>query len=163
MPVYRIHFNRPNDKHVPVPDPEALRLTGPCVSVVIAIPSVLARRFDREDRPIPDPAKGYALIDTGASITSVDRRIFEQLHLLPVGRTAVTTAGGQQHQSKYPGRLSFPGTPLPERDFAELLGADLSGLQAETGKSIIALLGRDLLADMVLVYDGRHATVTIAY
>ncbi len=163
MPVYRIHFNRLNEKKVPVPDPDALRETGPCVSVVIAIPSALARRFQREDRPIPDPISGYALIDTGASITSVDRHIFERLHLFPVGRTTVTTAGGQQPQSKYPGRLSFPGTPLPERDFAELLGADLSGLQADTGKSIIALLGRDLLTDMVMVYDGRHATVTIAY
>lgn len=163
MPLHRIQFNRPNDKNVPIPDPEALRATGPCVPVVIEIPSALARRFEREDRPIPDPVSGYALIDTGASITSVDRQIFGRLHLPPVGRTFVTTAGGQQQQSKYPGRLSFPGTPLPARDFAELLGADLSGLQADTGKSIVALIGRDLLTDMVLVYDGRHATVTIAY
>lgn len=163
MPVYRFQFNRPNEKNIPSPDPEALRSTGPCIPVVIAIPSALARRFEREDRLIPDPEHGYAMVDTGASMTSVDRRIFERLQLFPVGRTPVTTAGGQQPQSKYPGRLSFPGTPLPERDFVELLGADLSGLRADSGKSIIALVGRDILKDMVLVYDGKHATVTLAY
>jgi hypothetical protein len=163
MPVYRIQFNRPTETKRLTPDPDALRVTGPCVPVVIEVPSALARRFQREDRLIPDPISGYAMFDTGASITSVDRRVFERLQLFPVGRTAVTTAAGQQLQSKYPGRLSFPGTPLPERDFAELLGADLSGLQSDTGKSILALLGRDLLMDMILIYDGRHATVTITY
>ena len=61
MPVYRIQFNRPNEKKVPTPDPEALRGTGPCVPVVIEIPSALARRYEREERLIPDPIHGYAL------------------------------------------------------------------------------------------------------
>jgi hypothetical protein len=162
MPVHRIQVNRPNDNKILVPDPEALRQTGPCVRVAIDLSSALARRFEREDVPIPPSASGYALIDTGASITAVDRRVLTELHLFPVGQVTVTTAGGPHGQSKYLGRLSFPETPLLPRDL-EVLGADLSGLRADTGKSIIALLGRDLLKDMVLVYDGKHATVTIAY
>ncbi len=163
MPIHSVRFNRRGEQGIPVPHPNGLQATGPCLPVYVEIPIALARRLERTGEPIPLPGSGYALVDTGASDSAVDIRVLDQLGVQPIDVTLVTTAGGQVRQPKYPGCLSFPGTTLPRREFAGLLGADLSGYRAEEGRSIVALLGRDVLRHFVMIYNGYDAYFTLAF
>jgi Aspartyl protease len=103
-----------------------------------------------------------ALIDTGASITSIDQSVFASLGVNPVGTAQVGTAGGQQQQSTFPAKFSFPGTGLPTIESPAALGCNLSG-QVVGGNRVIALIGRDLLANCVLVYNGAVGMFSLSF
>ena len=53
--------------------------------------------------------------------------------------------------------LQYPSCPLPDMENRPVVGVDL------TGQNYIALIGRDILRDMILIYDGPGATVTFAF
>lgn len=131
--------------------------------VHVEIPTALACQLEEIGEPIPAPAVGYALVDTGASTSAVDDVVLQQLRVLPIGVTLVSTAGGQVNQPRYPGCLSFPGTHLPRLEFTRLLGVDLTGYRTDEGRTIIALLGRDVLRNFVLIYNGQDAYFTLAF
>lgn len=141
MPVYSLHYNQPLGEGRTGPNPVALQNTGPVVPVHVGIPTALARQLELAGHELPQPAVGYALIDTGANTSAVDEPILQSLKVRPVGSTAVITAQGQEPRPEYPGRFSFPGTTLRPRGFTRLLGIDLSGYRSERGRTIIALLG----------------------
>lgn len=56
----------------------------------------------------------------------------------------------------HPLRFSFPGTDLPPITFRRVAG---SALQSQ---GIVALLGRDVLANFILVYNGPAGTFSLA-
>jgi hypothetical protein len=145
---------RPGQQQIPQLSPGLLAHNGPIIQVQIEVPSALAQSLQRANTAIPNPIDGFALIDTGASITSVDVTVFAQLGVNPNGIANVGTAGGPQQQSTYPARLLFPGTTLPSTDHARTLGCNLTGQTVLGGKKIIALVGRDLLSRCVFIYNG---------
>lgn len=73
-----------------------------------------------------------------------------------MGLANVGTGAGQVQQNLYPIRIILNQMSLG-LDYSQVIGADLSG----TG--FIALLGRDLLSRMILIYDGLHGEYTLAY
>jgi len=126
------------------------------MAVQIEVPRALGQQFARSNQPIPQPITEVALIDTGATISAVHAPLIQQLGVAPVGVAKTGTAGGQHQQNLYPLRIGL--TELTETiDYNQVLGADLSG----TG--FIALLGRDLLQNMILIYDGPSSEFTISY
>ena len=133
---------------IPQPSPNTLAASGPVIQVQIEVPSALAQSLQRSGGAIPSPVDGFALIDTGASITSVDVNVFTQLGVNPNGVANVGTAGGPQQQSTYPARLSFPGTPIPTVDHSRTLGCNLAGQTVLGANRIVALTGRELLASV---------------
>ncbi|MFZ5875985.1 MAG: hypothetical protein ACOYXU_06200 [Nitrospirota bacterium] len=162
MAGYSQRYNKPLGDGRIGPNPDALERTGPVVPVQVGIPAALARQFESAGDAIPEPAVGYALVDTGANISAVDEPILTRLGVSPVGRLSVVTAHGiAEGKLEYPGRFLFPGTTLQPREFARLLGIDLRGYRSQQGPTIIALLGRDVLRDYVLVYDGPGAYFTL--
>lgn len=138
-------------------DPEHLRTTGPIVPVEVSIPSALALYFVEKNSQIPTATVGYALIDTGASISGIDRNILSKLGVNPVGTEPIPvyTPGGVANQYLYPARLSFPGTKLPTINYASVFGVDL--LQ----QGIIALIGRDILRHCVFIYNGLGGHISV--
>ncbi len=163
MPIHSVHYNDPRKKGVGfTPNPTRLQHTGPCIRVKVDIPAVLAQLLETTGGAIPASPTGWALIDTGAGVSAVDGDVLRTLGVAAIGLAEVTTASGKAIYPKYPARLSFPETPLPPHEFGGLLGADLSGYRLAEGPSIIALIGRDILRDFVLVYNGRDAMFTLA-
>jgi hypothetical protein len=136
------------------PSPPTLASTGPILNVLIEIPGALAQSFNTKNTPVPPPVTGIALVDTAASITSFDESVAQRLGLSPVGTAPVGTAGGKGTRSIYQARFTFPGTPLPGFEHPNVLGCDLSGQTVLDQQPIIALIGRDILANAVLVYNG---------
>ena len=113
---------------------------------------------------MPTPVPGLALIDTGATLSAVDATVVQQLGVQPVGLANVGTAGGQQQQATYPARFTFPGTGLPNIDFGQLLGANLTGqIVAAHQQPLIALLGRDILQQFILIYNGPVGMFTLGH
>ena len=123
------------------PNPEGLAVVGPILDIQIEIPTALAEVLQVANRPIPIPVVGIALVDTGASITSIDVSVATRLGLNPNGVARVGTAGGARQQSTYQARFSFPGTPLPGFEHPKVLGCDLTGQTVLNHQPIIALIG----------------------
>lgn len=104
---------------------------------------------------LPLPSAGVALIDT-ASTTCVHEPAMVDLNVNPIGVGTMRTAAGSVEQNLYPVRLEFPGEAL-DLEFNSVAGVDLSGQLATVGGhdvQIIVLVGRDVLADCVLTYNG---------
>lgn len=151
MPVYNSLSTQGSQ-----PDSLVLRLRGPVLPVEIFIPASLLRRLSQQGQPPPAPQTGLALIDTGASLSAVDDEVIRTLGIAPVGQTQIHTAGGIVSRPLYPARFSFPGTDLPPITFRRVAG---SALQSQ---GVVALLGRDVLANFILIYSGPTGTFSLA-
>jgi hypothetical protein len=144
------------------PSAKGLAAVGPIIQVQAEIPAALARMLQAASQPIPKPVEGFALVDTGASITSIDAPLLAQLGVNPVGTVNVGTAGGRRRQSTYPVRLTFPGTAFPGFEHPAVLGVDLAGQLALPERPLIALIGRDILRRCVLVYNGTAGMFSLS-
>ena len=146
MPVYKSKLH--SEGQVPLPaNPGLLIGTGPLVPVQIEVPEALAKLLADAGKAAPPPATGMALIDTGATASVVDVSLVDSLGVNPVGTVKVGTAGGPVTQPVFPIRIQLQG-PAFTFDFSRVTGAPLKEM------GIVALLGRDVLAKMLLVYDG---------
>lgn len=123
---------------------------GPIVPVEISVPAVLALSLVEKGQAVPTSTVGYALIDTGASISGIDQKILQRLGVNPIGPAPdeVFTPTGKGLVYRYPARLSFPGTKLPTINYTSLIGVDT--LQ----QGIVAIIGRDILQHCLFIYNG---------
>ncbi len=152
---YWIHTQSPS---IPSPDPDQLQVKGPSLQIEISISAILATYFQSIGQPIPSPMSGLALIDTGATFTSIDEDILNALGIRPVGSTPVQTPSGVlQQRGIFTCQFSFPGTPIPVFPFANVVGSTLKP------QGIVALIGRDLLRNFLLIYDGVHGSWTLSF
>lgn len=115
----------------------------------------------RTGQAVPTRVQLRALLDTGASCTCVDPGALQSLALSPTGRTPVHTPSteGIAHEADtydvgitlmHPNLSLHIGTvPIVESQL------DLMGIQA--------LLGRDVLENCLLVYNGQRGFFTLAF
>lgn len=137
-----------------------LQARGPLMSIEVHAPPVvlqLAQSQGQTPSPPPPPATGLALIDTGASATVVDENALLALGVNPIGTTTVLTPSGAEQQLAYPAEIEFAGMP-GRIQFASVLGSKHLAAQG-----IIALIGRDVLANALLVFNGPAGMFTIAF
>jgi len=148
-----------------VPIPQALQQCGPCIPVQISIAAKVAAALQKVGSAAPPPQNGLALIDTGATISGVDARAVQALGLQPIGVKKVFTARGAAQQPVYAATFAFPNTNIPAINFGELLGVDLADqrIQLIGNQPLIAVIGREILANFLLIYNGRMARFTLAF
>jgi hypothetical protein len=160
MPVFssQLFGNTPDGRQQITP--AILAQHGPIIDVTISIPQALAELYTRQNKTIPTPIGGIALIDTGATRSCVDDVIMKQLGVHPIGIATSGTAAGQVNHSLYPAHFNFPAAKI-EIDFASVVGVNLTG-QDIGDKRIIALIGRDVLSMGIFVYNGHTGAYTIA-
>jgi predicted aspartyl protease len=130
-----------------------LQLQGPKVEIEIAVPTVLAEFLERSGLPVPPPQRGFALIDTGASITAVDEEVVASLGIQPIGQMKLSTPSRSMPAWLYAARLTCAGMAVLE--VLDIVGCSLQP------QGFIALLGRNFLRSVVLVYDGPAGVFTI--
>lgn len=140
-------------------NPQAFKEHGALLVVEIHIPIVLENVLKIQNKPIPGPKKGVALIDTGATNTCVDHNVISGLGVKSVGVINSGTAGGSAQMNLFPARLKFPNENL-NLEFTSCAGVSLDG-QTAMGLPIIALLGRDVLSNFILIYNGPAGMYTI--
>ena len=134
----------------------------PIVTLYVAIGRDDAAAYREVGRSLPDPLNVRALVDTGADRSVVALSILKKLGLNPVGQTDLYTAstGGQPEvRDDYVVDLSFSGDK-PGRLAEDLIVVGSDGL---SGLSVEMLLGRDVLGNCLLVYDGPNRRFSLAY
>ena len=134
--------------------------TGPLLDVLISVSAPRQAALKQAGQAVPSPQIARALIDTGASITAVDPAITTALNLIPTGQTTIhtpSTAAEQPHPcATYDVHLTLSHPALSF--YINALPVIQSNLHHQ---GIQALIGRDVLANCLLFYDGRAGTYVL--
>jgi predicted aspartyl protease len=148
-----------NPTNLSVPASQNLQQLGPVLAVEIHVPTAYSKMLTSINMAVPNPISGLGLIDTGASVTAVDASEMKSLGVPPINVVPITgmTPGGQTQQNAYPVMVAFPGTGLPPFEFSTVLGSKLHG------QTIVALIGRDLLSQMLFFYNGQTGSISLAF
>jgi hypothetical protein len=135
---------------------------GPLLDVFITVSAPRQAALQQAGQPVPAPQIARALIDTGASITAVDPAITTALGLTPTGQTTIhtpSTAAEIPHTcNTYDIHLTLSHPALSF--YISALPVIQSNLHHQ---GIQALIGRDVLSNCLLVYDGRAGTCVLAF
>ncbi len=105
----------------------------------------------------PDAVAITALVDTGASGTSIEPWVVKKLGLTPVGTMPVTTPNSPKPVDcpLYAIRIFFPALKLTWEKV--VVAASLEGQKIE------GLIGRDFLQHCVMVYIGPSGTWSLSF
>lgn len=133
-----------------------LRHVGPICRVKIGLSGPAEAELKTEGKDIPQPYEVTALIDTGASGTAINNEVVQNLHLVPRGVTQIATPSTKAHPCNvydisllFPNRVSIP-----------LLQAVEAPLE---GQNIQCLIGRDVLSNGILIYNGYMNTFSLSF
>ena len=135
--------------------------SGPQLDVFVAVSLPREQALIKAQIAIPQPILTKGLLDTGASQTCVDPDIIQRLGLQPTGVTSVLTpsTGAVPHQAKtYDVRLIIPAGAVSWQIPA--LAVIESSLKSQ---GIEVLVGRDVLSECLMVYDGKNKIFSLAF
>jgi predicted aspartyl protease len=98
----------------------------------------------------------FALIDTGASDSCIDDDLAQSLNLPLIDRADVSGVGGAHKLSVYSAHIDIPSLAVTQ--WGRFTGVKLQA----GGQGHQVLIGRTLLAGVIMVYDGRDGSVKLA-
>ena len=131
-------------------------LGGPRVQVTVSVEKILADQLVKKGDVLPQPIQGFALIDTGASITCVDEEVAQKLKLPVIDVQAMTSASHASVPANiYPVHFQVVPTPI-EINLGRAMGANLKP------QGLVALIGRDVMRQWTLFYNGLTGEITIS-
>jgi hypothetical protein len=78
---------------------------GPIIPVEISMPVALEEWCVKNGIQVATPVSGYALIDTGASISGIHEPILGQLSIVPIDSIPLGTPSGTDRAFVYPTRV----------------------------------------------------------
>ena len=126
---------------------------GPTLDVLVGVSQPRASALVAAGQPVPPSVTAHVLIDTGASCTCVDASVLAGLNLTPTGSVPINTP-------------STDTTPHPANQFDVSLTLMHPAISLALGvvpvveiclatPGVRGLIGRDILANCIFVYDGR--------
>lgn len=137
---------------------------GPMLSAVVGVSQARADALTKAGQSIPKPVPIRALVDTGASCTCIDTAILKGLGLSPTGTVSVVspTTGAIPHPAdQYDvGLLIPPAAPHHAPYILSTLPVTATDLSIQ---GLQALIGRDILRDCLLTYNGTIGLFTLAF
>jgi predicted aspartyl protease len=123
----------------------------------VGVPGAVASALAAKNQQVPTPISGWALLDTGASHTSIDEGAAVALSLQQINQMPLSTPHGTKDNPVFAVTLAFPGTKIAAIPFQAVFGLTLKN------QGILALLGRDFLQGKTLHYDGVLSIVTLTF
>ncbi|MGB7209051.1 MAG: retropepsin-like aspartic protease [Pyrinomonadaceae bacterium] len=133
---------------------------GPVMDVAVAVSSLRADALTLAKQAIPDAIVIRALVDTGASCSCVDPDVLTSLGLTPTGSASIhtpSTGGIAAHYDQYDVDLMLTHPKLVLNVQNVPVVATELGMQGIQG-----LIGRDVLENCLLIYDGQSKEFTIS-
>lgn len=135
---------------------------GAIVDLLIGVSDTRAAALRVAGLPVPGAVQVRALVDTGASCTAVIASVLLPFELAPIGNTTISTPSTGPAPvtcNQYDVSLGLIHPQVTLR-----FGAmGVVECQALSPPGIQALLGRDLLAHCLLVYDGLSQRFSLAF
>lgn len=136
--------------------------SGPILDVLIgpSIPRQEALKAAGHDVPVP--VYGRFLVDTGASSTCVDDDLMRSLGITPTGQTNIQTPStqGKNHTCNLYDVMLFIANPAGGGHLIEALPIIETHLSSQ---GIDGLIGRDILDNHILIYNGNAKIFTFSY
>jgi hypothetical protein len=130
---------------------------GPCISVTVTNSHDVIEAGRAIGWEYPEPRTMRALLDTGASITVISKVYANTCKLFQTSEgSEIIAIGATHHCGEHAGAISFPGTDLRRLDPIRIVSAEFP-----KGQSYAILIGRDILRNWVITFDGRSKRVTI--
>jgi len=131
---------------------------GPCIQVTV----MNTREAIEAGRAIgleyPEPHAITALLDTGSPFTIVSKTFAKNRKLfLTNARMPIRTMGGDCSCDEYSGSIDFPSSGLPSIAVLRLRAADFN-----QEPFFSCIIGRDVLRNWNIRFDGRAGYVTIS-
>lgn len=129
---------------------------GPCIEVIITNSRDVIEAGRAIGLEYPEPLRMRALIDTGAAVTVISKAFAKYCKLFQTGESKIRALGGEHSCGEHAGAISFPGTNLQPIDAIRLLSADFV-----QERNYAILIGRDILKNWTVTFDGRNKRITI--
>ena len=151
MPIITIRLNVQDQDGNAVHAPGAFAQSGPLLEVLLVPPEGMAS----------DPVRGYAMIDTGASVSCVNAETAEAAGW-PIIDTAKmsSTTHTSQDVPVFAGRLLSKDLNDGHIHVPRWMGVKLDSEASLF--PLVALIGRDLLQTSVFIYNGQDQSFTLA-
>lgn len=137
---------------------------GPILNVFLTVSDARLTALTKLGTSIPNGQAATALLDTGASCTCVDPSIIKALGLTPTGQTSLLTPSTKQGPvaaDQYDCGVIIYGQTAENPYIIRNLPVLEAPLLQQQG--FHALIGRDVLANCVLIYNGVIKTYTLAF
>lgn len=130
---------------------------GPCIDVVVMNSRDVIEAGKAIGLEFPAPLTMRALLDTGASVTVISKQFADHCKLRQTNEGSEISAIGATHRcGEHAGSISFPGTGLRSYDPIRIVSAVFA-----RERYYAILIGRDILRNWDLRFDGRRKLVTI--
>jgi hypothetical protein len=104
MPTLHAQFlgqaKTPDGNPVQLAPPVALQQRGPVVQVSLTVEENIAKAVVQQGKQLPAPITGFALIDTGASVTCIDDESAQRLGLPVIDVAAMSSVSHASTQSE---------------------------------------------------------------
>lgn len=123
----------------------------------IGLPTELEQVLSARGRPVPQPVTGEGLVDTGSTLTMLDRKTIEELGVEPVDRVTIRFTGGKASCHVYPvlfGLKDDPNGPVRMEWLLRVAALPLGDFNC------VSLIGRDVLSRGVFTYDGLKGEIS---
>lgn len=131
---------------------------GPCIDVTVTNSRDVIEAGHAIGWEYPRPRPMRALLDTGASITVISRIFADSCKLFQTSEgSEITAVGHTLRCAEHAGAISFPGSKLRPLDPIRIVSAAFP-----KARHYAILIGRDILRNWVITFDGRSKRVTIA-
>jgi predicted aspartyl protease len=158
MPILHIQLGAqaktPDGKTAQLSPAIALQLRGPIIQVSVTIEQHAGKGLLSQGKPLPVPKSGLALIDTGATGTCIDDQAAKELGLPVIDVAKMTSATHKDQQcSVYPVQINLPSVVL---NSPRTMGAALAP------QGLLVLIGRDVLQNCTLFYNGPTGQITLS-
>jgi hypothetical protein len=139
---------------------------GPILQALVTVSNPRRDALVQAGQPVPLPVPIRALVDTGASCTCVDPAVLRDgLRLTPTGSVPINTptTGATPHNAdQYDIALIIPPATAEEPPLIfQTIPVVSSSLLHSQG--FHALIGRDILKQCILIYNGSVGTFSLAY
>lgn len=130
---------------------------GPCIDVIVMNSRDVIEAGRAVGLEYPEPRRMRALLDTGASVTVISRVFANYCRLRQTNEGSEITAIGATHRcGEHAGSISFPGTELRSFDPIRIVSAVFA-----KERHYAILIGRDILRNWKITFDGKSRRVTI--
>ena len=153
MPIVECGYRHDDHER---PD-DVLVVWGPTIMVSIGFdPDYQYENNEDGTHPKSQITQVPALIDTGAGVSCIDDALAKNIGLPIIDRQMVSGVGGATEVNTYLGHIYIPALDFTQ--WGQFMGA----LLTHGGQRHQALIGRTLLRNSLLVYDGREGQVKLA-